>query len=86
MTTIASSTTMPVARTMANSVSVLIENPIRLTNANAPISDTGIVSAGINVARQLWRKRNMTSTTRPRASASVLTTSEIDSRTTTVVS
>ena len=53
ITTIASSTTMPVASTMAKSVSVLIEKPSRWTNANAPISDTGIVSVGISVARQL---------------------------------
>ena len=53
MTTIASSTTMPVARTMAKSVSVLIEKPIRWTNANAPINETGSVSVGISVARQL---------------------------------
>ena len=63
MTTIASSTTMPVARTMA-SVSVLIEKSRRCTNANAPTRDTGSVSAGMSVARQLWRNRNITSTTR----------------------
>ena len=43
------------------------------------MSDTGIVSAGMIVARQLWRKKNITSTTSPTASASVLTTSVIDS-------
>jgi hypothetical protein len=53
ITTIASSTTMPVARMMPNSVSVLIENPISLTNANAPISDTGMVMAGMSVLRQV---------------------------------
>ena len=86
ITTIASSTTMPVASTIAKSVSVLIEKSSRFTNANAPISDTGIVSAGISVARQLWRKTNITRTTRPTASSSVCTTSLIDSRTTVVVS
>jgi len=53
ITTIASSTTMPVASTIANRVSVLIENPITFANAKTPISETGIVSAGISVARQL---------------------------------
>ena len=43
ITTIASSTTMPVARMMPKSVSVLIEKPSSLTNANAPISETGMV-------------------------------------------
>ena len=50
------------------------------------MSDTGIVIAGISVVRQFCRNRNMTSTTRPIASASVVTTSRIDSDTTVVVS
>ena len=50
ITTIASSTTMPVARMMPKSVSVLMENPINLMNANAPTSDTGIVIVGIERA------------------------------------
>ena len=85
ITTIASSTTMPVARMMANSVSVLIEKPISLTNANAPMSDTGIVIVGMSVLRQLCRNTNITSTTRAIASTSVLRTSLIDSSTTCVV-
>ena len=79
ITTIASSTTMPVASTMPNSVSVLIEKPKSLTNANVPMSDTGIVIAGMIVLRQFCRNRNITSTTRPMASASVFSTSMIDS-------
>ena len=86
ITTIASSTTSPVASVMPNSVSVLIEKPNSLTNANVPISDTGIVIAGISVVRQFWRNRNMTSTTSAIASSSVVTTSRIDSATTVVVS
>jgi hypothetical protein len=86
MTTIASSTTRPVASVMPNSVRVLIEKPNRLTNANVPMSDTGIVIAGINVVRQFCRNRNITRTTSPIASASVTTTSRIDSETTVVVS
>ncbi len=53
ITTIASSTTMPVARIMPKSVSVLMEKPISLMNPNAPMSETGIVIAGINVLRQV---------------------------------
>ncbi len=86
ITTIASSTTRPVASVMPNSVSVLIEKPSSLTNANVPISDTGMVIAGISVVRQFWRNRNMTSTTSAIASSSVVTTSRIDSATTVVVS
>ena len=86
MTTMASSTTMPVASTMAKSVKVLIENPSRWTKANAPMSETGSVSAGMSVARQLCRNRNITRTTSRIASPSVLITSRIDSSTTVVVS
>ena len=46
ITTIASSTTMPVASTMPNSVSVLIEKSNSLMNAKVPISETGMVTAG----------------------------------------
>jgi hypothetical protein len=57
MTTIASSTTSPVASVRPKSVSVLIEKPRPFINANVPISETGIVIAGISVVRQSWRKR-----------------------------
>jgi hypothetical protein len=53
ITTMASSTTMPVARTIAKRVKVLIEKPRRLTKANVPMSETGMVSVGMSVARQL---------------------------------
>ena len=86
ITTIASSTTRPVASVMPNSVSVLIEKPNSFTNANVPMSDTGIVIAGISVVRQFWRNRNMTRMTSPIASSSVVMTSLIDSDTTRVVS
>ena len=86
ITTIASSTTMPVARMMPKSVSVLIEKPSSLMNANAPMSDTGIVIAGMSVLRQVCRKMKMTRTTSTIASASVFSTSRIDSWTTSVVS
>ena len=80
ITTIASSTTMPVASMMPKSVSVLIEKPNSLTNANVPTSDTGIVIAGMSVLRQFCRNRNITRMTSTIASTSVFSTSRIDSR------
>ena len=57
MTTIASSTTSPVASVSPKRVSVLIEKPSAFINANVPISETGIVIAGINVVRQSCKNR-----------------------------
>ena len=51
-TTIASSTTMPIASTSPNSVSVLSEKPSSAMTANVPISETGIVRLGISVVRK----------------------------------
>ena len=62
-TTIASSTTRPIASTRPNSDNVLIEKPSSGKSAKAPISETGTVSSGIRVARQLCRKMNTTRTT-----------------------
>src|ERR1700758_3560589 len=45
ITTMASSTTSPVASVIPNSVNVLIENPNNLTKINVPIKETGIVIA-----------------------------------------
>src|ERR1035437_534038 len=86
MTTIASSTTRPVASVMPNSVSELMENPNILMNANVPMSETGIVIAGMMVARQSCRNRKMTMMTMMMASASVFSTSWIESETTVVES
>ena len=60
MTTMASSTTRPVASVIPNSVSELMEKPKSLMNANVPISETGMVMAGMMVARQSCRNRKMT--------------------------
>src|SRR6266481_488402 len=57
ITTIASSTTNPVARVIPKSVNVLIENPSSLMKTNVPISETGIVTAGISVLRQSCRNK-----------------------------
>ncbi len=55
-TTIASSTTSPVASVRPKSVNVLIENPSAASSANVPISEIGIVTAGISVVRQSCKK------------------------------
>ena len=51
-----------------------------------PISETGIVTAGMIVARQSSRKKKMTTMTMTIASSSVRTTSCTESPTTVVVS
>ena len=76
--TIASSTTRPIASTIASSVSVLIVKPNAYISPNAPISDTGIVTIGISVARKLRRKKKITSTTSTIASAIVVNTDLIE--------
>src|ERR1700675_3220283 len=52
ITTIASSTTSPVASVMPNKVNVLIENPNNFTKMKVPTKETGMVIAGIKVLRQ----------------------------------
>ena len=86
ITTIASSTTMPIASTSANSVSTLMVKPSSRRPRNVPMTLTGTASIGISVARQLWRKMNTTSVTSSIASTSVITTSLIDAVTNGVVS
>ena len=85
-TTMASSTTRPIASTMPMSAMVLMENPRSGKTAKVPISETGTASAGIRVARQPCRKTNTTMMTRTSASYSVLMISLIPSRTDWVVS
>ncbi|MNJ05764.1 hypothetical protein D3C73_1673110 [compost metagenome] len=48
-TTMASSTRMPMARTMPNSVSTLTEKPSASITAKVPISATGTTRVGIRV-------------------------------------
>jgi len=55
-TTMASSTTMPMARTRPKSVSVLMEKPNTLMTPKVPTRDTGMVRVGMRVARQSCRK------------------------------
>ena len=56
-TTIASSTTRPIASTMASSVSRLIENPSASITAAAPIKESGMATIGITTERNEPRKR-----------------------------
>ena len=60
------------ASTIASSVKVLIVNPNAYMIPKAPISDTGIVTSGIRVARQLRRNRKITATTSSTASPTVV--------------
>src|SRR5262249_3353650 len=60
----ASSTTMPIASTIANSVDRLIVNPSAAIAANAPMMVTGTVVMGTNMARQSCRNTMITISTR----------------------
>ena len=85
-TTIASSTTMPIASTSPSSVSVLMEKPIASITPKVPMIDTGMVIIGISVVRMLCRNTKMITSTRTAASQKVWTTSAIDALTKRVVS
>ena len=75
ITTMASSTTMPMASTRAKSVRTLMVKPRSNNPRKVPTTLTGTASMGISVARQLCRKMNTTSATRSSASPSVTITS-----------
>ena len=85
-TTIASSTTRPIARIMPNSVSMLIEKPSRCMPTNVPTIDTGTARMGMIVARSDCRNTNTTSTTSTTASKKVCTTFSIEFRVNRLVS
>ena len=74
----ASSTTRPMASTIASSVSVLMVKPSRYMSAKAPISETGMVTIGMSVARNERRKKKITSTTSAIASTMVVNTAAIE--------
>ena len=78
ITTMASSTTMPIASTMPNKVSWLIEKCSTDSPMKVPSSATGITSVGMIVARRFCRKINMTTNTRAIASIRVFTTSMME--------
>ncbi len=77
-TTMASSTTRPMARIMPNMVSMLIEKPSRCMPTKVPMMETGTARIGITVARSDCRKMNTTSTTSITASKKVCTTFSIE--------
>ena len=77
-TTIASSTTMPIARTRPNSDRLFSVNPNIDMKKKVPISDTGIATSGMIAARQVCRNRMMTSTTSATASSMVSCTASTD--------
>ena len=74
-TTIASSTRRPMAMTMANMVSMLMEKPKKLNMAKVPMRTTGTAMVGTSVALRLPRKSHMIMKTRKTAMMRVLMTS-----------
>ena len=56
-TMIASSTTVPMTRTNANSVRMLMLKPSARSPENVAMIDTGIATTGTSVTRQSCRKR-----------------------------
>ena len=77
-TTIASSTTRPIARIRPNIVSMLIEKPSRCMPMKVPMIDTGTARIGMMVARSDCRNRNTTRITSTTASKKVCTTLSIE--------
>ncbi|MNY49161.1 hypothetical protein D3C86_1845560 [compost metagenome] len=57
ITTMASSTTMPMASTIPNSVSMFTEKPNADIAMKVPMIDTGTARIGTSVARKLCRNR-----------------------------
>ena len=85
-TTMASSTTRPMASTMPMRQMVFNVKPRRGNSAKVAMMETGTAMAGISVARQPCRKTNTTRTTSRRASTSVCSISSMEARTASVVS
>ena len=65
---------------------MLIEKPKIAIIANVPMIDTGIAIMGISVARKLWRKMKIVTSTSTPASISVFTRSSSEASTKSVVS
>ncbi len=79
-TTMASSTTKPVATVSAIRLRLLRLNPSRYMMAKVPSSDTTVATAGITVARALRRNSPTTSTTSAMEAISVNSISRSDAR------
>ena len=73
-TTIALSTTIPIANTKAKSVIKLIDSPNNCITKKDPINETGTAIIGINVERQSPKNKKTTIPTRINASLSVCKT------------
>ena len=84
ITTIASSTTKPVAMVSAISVRLLMLKPAMYMTPNVPTSESGTATLGMRVALALRRKTKITSTTRTTASSSSNMTSCTEARIVTV--
>ena len=74
----ASSTTMAMASSKADSVSRLMEKPNTFRKKNVPMSDTGTAISGMSVERKSCRKMYTTRNTRMSVISSVNTTSSIE--------
>ena len=79
-TTMASSTTKPVATISAMSERLFRLNPSMYMAANVPISEIGIATAGMSVARAFLRKMYTTRITRATEMSSVRSTSRSAAR------
>ena len=77
-TTMASSTTMPMASTKPNSDRLLMVKPNAAMKKNVPTSDTGMATSGMIAARQVCRNRITTRMTSTIASPMVSTTASTD--------
>ena len=79
-TTIASSTTKPVATVSAIRLRLFRLKPSKYMTENVPSSDTTVAAAGMKVARALRKKALTTSTTSAMEIKSVISTSLSDAR------
>ena len=75
----ASSTTMPMAKTNPNRVRLFRLKPMAAMTANVPMIATGTAISGMTAERQFCRNSSTTTATRITASRRVLKTSLIDS-------
>src|SRR5262252_1950282 len=80
ITTMASSTTKPVATVRAMRDRLSMEYPSRYMTPNVPISETGTATLGMTVDRTFLRNRNTTRMTRAMEIMSVISTSRTDAR------
>ena len=83
-TTMASSTTIPIASTRPNRERLLMEKPSACITPKVPIRETGTATSGMMEARHVCRKMMTTSTTRTMASSRVMMTASMDLATKTV--